>query len=77
MAAPRTGRTFVIRNQNGRAEWVDVKQRTAQGDLVEGIGNLRPGDTVVRPATDEGAAIPPPANQRRGPSGPALDNEKK
>jgi RND family efflux transporter MFP subunit len=48
-----TERTFVIRNQNGRAEWVDVKKGAADGDLVEVIGNLHPGDMVVRRATDE------------------------
>ena len=56
-----TERTFVIRNQNGRAEWVDVKKGAAEGDLIEVIGNLRPGDRVVRRATDElreGAALP-------------------
>ena len=56
-----TERTFVIRNQDGRAEWVDVKKGAADGDLVEVTGNLRPGDMVVRRATDElreGAALP-------------------
>ena len=56
-----TERTFVIRNQNGRAEWVDVKKGAAEGDLIEVIGNLHPGDMVVRRATDElreGAAMP-------------------
>ena len=56
-----TERTFVIRNSDGRAEWVDVKKGAAEGDLIEVIGNLRPGDMVVRRATDElreGAAIP-------------------
>ena len=56
-----TERTFVIRNQNGRAEWVDVKKGAAEGDLIEVIGNLHPGDMVVRRATDElreGAALP-------------------
>jgi hypothetical protein len=48
-----TERTFVIHNQNGRAEWVDVKKGAAEGDLIEVIGNLRPGDMVVRRATDE------------------------
>ncbi|MBZ5593852.1 MAG: efflux RND transporter periplasmic adaptor subunit [Acidobacteriia bacterium] len=48
-----TERTFVVRNQNGHAEWVDVKTRATEGDLVEVIGNLRPGDLVVRRATDE------------------------
>ena len=48
-----TERTFVIRDRNGRAEWVDVKKGAADGDLIEVIGNLRPGDMVVRRATDE------------------------
>jgi multidrug efflux pump subunit AcrA (membrane-fusion protein) len=48
-----TERTFVIRSQNGRAEWVDVKKGPAQGDLVEVSGDLRPGDRVVRRGTDE------------------------
>jgi len=48
-----TERTFVIRNQNGQAEWVDVKKGVSDADLVEVIGNLKPGDSVVRRATDE------------------------
>jgi multidrug efflux pump subunit AcrA (membrane-fusion protein) len=48
-----TERTFVIRNSDGRAEWVDVKKGAAEGDLVEVIGSLHPGDMVVRRATDE------------------------
>jgi membrane fusion protein (multidrug efflux system) len=48
-----TERTFVVRNQGGRAEWVDIKKGVAEGDLVEVIGDLKPGDTVVRRATDE------------------------
>jgi RND family efflux transporter MFP subunit len=48
-----TERTFVIRGRDGRAEWVDVKKSAAEGDLVEVIGNLKPGDRVVRRATDE------------------------
>ncbi len=48
-----TERTFVIRNQSGHAEWVDVKKGLAEGDLVEVIGNLKPGDMIVRRATDE------------------------
>jgi hypothetical protein len=43
----------VIRNQGGHAEWVDVKKGVVDGDLVEVIGNLQPGDKVVRQATDE------------------------
>jgi RND family efflux transporter MFP subunit len=48
-----TERTFVIRDQTGRAEWVDVKKGVSDGDLVEVIGDLKPGDRVVRRATDE------------------------
>ena len=48
-----TERTFVIRNREGRAEWVDVKKGASEGDLVDVIGNLKVGDMVVRRATDE------------------------
>jgi membrane fusion protein (multidrug efflux system) len=48
-----TERTFVIRNQNGRAEWVNVVKGASDGDLVEVSGNLQAGDMVVRRATDE------------------------
>lgn len=48
-----TERTFVIRDQDGRAQWVDVKKGAADGEMVEVIGNLRAGDRVVRRATDE------------------------
>ena len=48
-----TERTFVIRSQNGHAEWLDVKKGAAEGDLVEVSGNLHAGDMVVRRGTDE------------------------
>lgn len=48
-----TERTFVIRNQGGRAEWVNVVKGTSDGDLMEVSGNLQAGDMVVRRATDE------------------------
>lgn len=48
-----TERTFVIRVQNGRAEWVDVKKGAAEGDLVEVMGNLKAADRVLRRGTDE------------------------
>ena len=57
--APRTSvvatteRTFVIRNNNGKAEWVDVVKGATDGGLIEVSGNLRPGDRVVKRATDE------------------------
>ena len=48
-----TERTFAIRDQSGKAEWVDVKKGVGERYLVEVIGNLKPGDRVVRRATDE------------------------
>lgn len=55
-----TERTFVIRDKNGSAEWVDVRKGGADGDLIEVTGNLQAGDRVVRRGTDElrdGAAL--------------------
>ena len=48
-----TERTFVIRNQSGRAEWVNIVKGTPDGDLIEISGSLQAGDMVVRRATDE------------------------
>jgi RND family efflux transporter MFP subunit len=48
-----TERTFVIRDRSGRAEWVDVRKGAADGDLIEVMGELHPGDKVVRRGTDE------------------------
>ncbi len=55
-----TERTFVIRESNGRAEWVNVSKGAVNGDLIEVRGDLKAGDLVVRRATDEvreGSAI--------------------
>ena len=52
--AANTERTFVIRvNAQRRAEWVNVTRGNQAGDLVEVIGPLRPGDRIVKRATDE------------------------
>jgi RND family efflux transporter MFP subunit len=48
-----TERTFVIRADNGRAHWVDVRKGINDGDLTQVSGDLHPGDKVVRRATDE------------------------
>src|SRR5437867_2822023 len=48
-----TERTFVIREKNGKAEWVNVTRGAADGDLVEVIGPLQAGDKVVKRANDE------------------------
>jgi RND family efflux transporter MFP subunit len=48
-----TERTFVIRDKNGRAEWVDVRKGQTDGDWVQVNGPLQKGDRVVKRATDE------------------------
>jgi membrane fusion protein (multidrug efflux system) len=48
-----TERTFVIRENNGRAEWVDVKTGPSEGDLIEVLGQLHARDRIVKRATDE------------------------
>jgi len=48
-----TERTFVIRNRDGRAEWVNVRRGARMGDMVEVFGPLREGDMVVRRGNDE------------------------
>ena len=57
-----TERTFVIRASNGAAEWVNVSKGPAAGpDTIEVVGPLRPGDQVVKRASDEireGARLP-------------------
>jgi len=48
-----TERVFVIRNDNGRAEWVDVRRGPSVGTLLEVNGTLKPGDEIVERGTDE------------------------
>jgi RND family efflux transporter MFP subunit len=48
-----TERVFVIRDDNGRAEWVNVHKGPTIGNLVEVQGDLKPGDQIVDHATDE------------------------
>ena len=48
-----TERTFVIKVKEGRAQWVDVKKGSLEGDQLVVFGDLHPGDMVVRGATDE------------------------
>jgi RND family efflux transporter MFP subunit len=48
-----TERTFVVRNSGGRAEWVNVRKESVNGDWIQIIGPLHPGDLVVKRATDE------------------------
>ncbi len=46
-------RTFVIRVRDGKAEWVDVKAGATAGEKIEVFGDLKYGEHVVVPATDE------------------------
>ena len=48
-----TERTFVVRVTGGRAEWVNVRKLGAAGEQVEVVGDLRPGDEIVKRASDE------------------------
>jgi len=48
-----TERTFVVREKNGKAEWVDVRKGPAEGDLIQVTGGLRSGDRIIKRATDE------------------------
>ncbi len=48
-----TERVFVIRDNNGRAQWVNVRKGPTVGNLIEVQGDLKPGDDVVDHASDE------------------------
>ena len=45
-------RTFVERVRNGKAEWVDVVPGLSVSGNIEVFGDLKPGDEVIRNATD-------------------------
>lgn len=45
--------TYVIRIQNGKAEWVVVKTGATTGKLTEVFGDLRPGDEVALRAAED------------------------
>ncbi len=51
--ASTTDRTFVVRINDGKSEWVDVRTGLAVGPLLEVFGNLRAGDVVAARGTDE------------------------
>jgi membrane fusion protein (multidrug efflux system) len=48
-----TERVFVIKVLNHRALWVNVQKGFQFGDMVEVYGNLKPGDQIVKQASDE------------------------
>lgn len=45
-------RTFVIRVRNGKTEWVTVQTGETVNGEIEVFGDLKPGDQVVRTASD-------------------------
>jgi len=45
-------RTFVERVRNGKTEWVDVSTGLGVNGNIEVFGDLKPGDEVIRNATD-------------------------
>jgi membrane fusion protein, multidrug efflux system len=68
--ASTTGRTFVVRIRNGKAEWVDVKSGLTQKNTVEVFGDLHDGDQIAARGTDEipeGTTVQ--ARQAAGPTG--------
>jgi membrane fusion protein, multidrug efflux system len=48
-----TERTFVITSLNGKAHWVSVRKGPAIGDNVAIRGEIKPGEKVVKRASDE------------------------
>jgi RND family efflux transporter MFP subunit len=58
-----TERTFVVRDKNGRAEWLNVQKGAPDGDLIRVLGPIQDGEMVVKRATDEireGTTLKPP-----------------
>jgi hypothetical protein len=48
-----TERTFVVRDKNGKAEWVDVRKGPVDGELIQVSSSLQAGERIVKRATDE------------------------
>lgn len=48
-----TQKIFVVRVNNGKAEWVDVKPGREADGKIEVYGNLNVNDTILKTATDE------------------------
>jgi hypothetical protein len=57
-----TERVFVIRVEQDTAHWVDVKKGREVDGKVEVFGDLQPGDSLVKNASEEvrdGTAVAP------------------
>ena len=44
---------FVIKYDNGLTQWIDVRNGINMDSTVEIFGNIKPGDTLLKKATDE------------------------
>ena len=44
---------FVIKYHNGQTEWIDVRNGINMDSTTEIFGNISPGDTLLKKATDE------------------------
>jgi hypothetical protein len=40
-------------DKNGTATWIDVRQGEEDGNEVEVFGEIVPGDTIIKTASDE------------------------
>ncbi len=48
-----TEKVFIIRVVDGKAEWVDAKKGLESGDMTEVFADIKPGDQLVKSATEE------------------------
>ena len=48
-----TEREYIIAVNNGKTNYVDIKEGLASHDSTEVFGNLKPGTTVITNANDE------------------------
>ena len=48
-----TEKEYVVRNENGKADLVEIKEGLVNNDATEVFGNLKPDDKVVLKASDE------------------------
>jgi membrane fusion protein (multidrug efflux system) len=48
-----TEKVFVIKVVNHKAQWVDARKGFSAGDMMEVYGDLKPGDQLVKAASDE------------------------
>jgi membrane fusion protein (multidrug efflux system) len=71
-----TEKVFVIKVVDGHAKWIDVQKGLQTKDMTEVFGDLKPGDKVVKVATDEiRDGSPVKVSQNSKDAGNAANNE--